>query len=234
MTTISPQEWFQMSFLSSPADIVIWWSWAWVGKTFSLLLEWLRNIYNPWFNFVFFRRTRPEITNAWGMRDESQKVYNNIIGAKQSISSLQRTFPSGASGRFAGIEHEKDIYNRQGSQICMIWFDELCHFSKTQFFYLMSRNRSTCWVRPYIRCTCNPDPYSRVAEFISRWIDPDTWYPIPERAWKIRYFLQDQDSYLRGDSVEDLLNQNPHLRDREDFKINDPKDLIKTVTFIPW
>jgi hypothetical protein len=88
-------------------------------------------------------------------------------------------------------------------------------------------------VKPYIRATCNPDPYSWVAEFVARWIDEETGFPIPERAGVIRYFLQDQDSYLRGDSVEDLLEKNPHLRERPDFKISDPKDLIKSVTFIP-
>jgi hypothetical protein len=30
------------------------------------------------------------------------------------------------------------------------------------------------------------------------------------------------------------LEKNPHLRERPDFKISDPKDLIKSVTFIPW
>lgn len=102
------------------------------------------------------------------------------------------------------------------------------------FFYLLWRNRSTCWVKPYVRATCNPDPYSRVAEFVSRWIDEDTWLPIPHRAWVIRYFIQDNDSFLWWDSVENLLNTYPYLLDREDFKINNPKDLIKSVTFIPW
>lgn len=230
---IKPQDWFQMDFLSSSADIVIGWSGAWVGKTFSLLLEWLRNTPNKDFNFVFFRRTRPEITNAWGMRDESLKLYSKIKWAIPSVSTLSWQFPSWASWKFAWLEHEKDIYNWQGSQICLIWFDELTHFSKKMFFYLLSRNRSTSWIKPYIRATCNPDPYSWVADFISWWIDEDSWMPIPERAWKIRYFLQDNDSYLRWDSIDDLLNTYPYLLDREDFKINKPEDLIKSVTFIP-
>lgn len=168
------------------------------------------------------------------MWDESMKVYSNIQWSNPSVSSLQRTFPSGSIGRFAWIEHEKDMYNWQGSQICLIGFDELTHFTKNQFFYLLSRNRSTSWIRPYIRATCNPDPYSRVSEFISWWIDPETWFPIPERAWVIRYFMQDNDSYLRWDSIQDILDKYPYLLERPDFKLSKTQDLIKTVTFIPW
>lgn len=99
---------------------------------------------------------------------------------------------------------------------------------------MLSRNRSTCWVKPYIRATCNPDPYSRVSDFISWWIDQESGLPIPERAWVVRYFLHDNNSYIRWDSVEDLLEKNPYLLEREDFKLSDPIDLIKSVTFIPW
>ena len=77
------------------------------------------------------------------------------------------------------------IYDGQGAQVP--GFDELTHSTKSQFFYMMSRNRSMCGVRPYIRATCNPDADSWVAEFISWWIDQETGLPIPERAGKVRY-----------------------------------------------
>ena len=48
----------------------------------------------------------------------------------------------------------------------LICFDELTHFTAHQFFYMVSRNRSTCGVRPYIRATCNPDADSWVADFL--------------------------------------------------------------------
>ena len=64
----------------------------------------------------------------------------------------------------------------------MICFEEVTHFSAKQFWYLVSRNRSTCGVRPYIQATCNPDADSWVAEFISWRIDQDTRYAIPARS----------------------------------------------------
>jgi hypothetical protein len=74
------------------------------------------------------------------------------------------------------------VYDWQGAQIPLICFDELTHFRAHQFFYMVSRNRSTCGVRPYIRATCNPDADSWVANFLAWWIDPETGFPIPERA----------------------------------------------------
>ena len=94
--------------------------------------------------------------------------------------SVQWRFLSGAKVTFAHMLYEKDKYSWQGSQICFLGFDELCHFSENQFFYMLSRNRSVCGVKPYVRATCNPDVDSWVANFISWWIDQETGYPIPE------------------------------------------------------
>src|SRR5690606_25652328 len=90
-------------------------------------------------------------------------------------------FPSGALIKFSHLEHEQDIYNHQGGQYCLIIFDELTHFTRKQFIYLLSRNRSTCGVRPYVRATCNPDPESFVAELIEWWIDGEEKLPNGEK-----------------------------------------------------
>lgn len=82
-------------------------------------------------------------------------------------------------------------------------FDELTHFTRKQFFYMLSRNRSTCGVRPYIRATTNPEADSWVGEFIAWWID-DKGYPIPERSGVIRYFVVINDEVKWADSREEL------------------------------
>ena len=82
------------------------------------------------------------------------------------------------------------VYDWQGAQITLICFDELTHFSAHQFFYMVSRNRSTCGVRPYIRATCNPDADSWVADLLAWWIDQETGLPIRERAGVVRYYIR--------------------------------------------
>lgn len=100
-------------------------------------------------------------------------------------------------------------------------FDELTHFSEKQFFYMLSRNRSTCGVKPYVRATCNPDADSWVAKFIAWWIDPDTGYPIKERSGVKRYFTRVDDTVIWGDTAEECAE-----------KSGVDISLCKSVTFI--
>lgn len=83
-------------------------------------------------------------------------------------------------------------------------FDELTHFSRKQFFYMLSRNRSTCGIRPYVRATTNPDADSWVAEFIAWWIDQRTGLAIPERAGVLRWFARISDSLVWADTKDEM------------------------------
>ena len=55
---------------------------------------------------------------------------------------------------------------------------------------MVSRNRSTCGMRPYILATCNPDADSWVAGFLAWWIDPESGLPVRERAGVVRYYIR--------------------------------------------
>lgn len=226
---IKPQPWYQEKVLSCPADIVIWWWSAGAGKTFSLLLDPMRGFSRPWFRGVIFRRTMPQIKWWWWLRDESIKIYSWLRNAKPIESTSKWVFESGAEIKFSHMEYEKNMLDHQWLQYAFIGFDELTHFTKKQFFYLLTRNRSDCWIRPYIRCTCNPDPDSRVRDFIDRWIDKDG-YIIKDRDGVIRYFTIDKDNVIRGDSYEDVAQRIPHLLKEWD----DPREYIKSFTFIEW
>ena len=202
-TTIVPQDGPQSTFLASPADIAIYGGAAGGGKTWALLMEPLRHIHNPQFGAVFFRRTTVQIRNEGGLWDESQILYPKL-GADPKEHELWWRFPGGASVSFAHLEHDKSRFNYQGAQIPLICFDELTHFTPTQFWYMVSRNRSMCGVRPYIRATCNPDADSWVAKLIEWWIDQETGLAIPERAGVLRWFVRVGDVLIWGDSPEDL------------------------------
>lgn len=227
---ICPQPGYQTQVLSSPADIIISGAAAGVGKTFTLLLDPLRDIDVPRFGGVIFRRTSPQIRNEGGLWDTSMEIYPHARGVPKE-TTLEWNFPKGPKLRFCHLEYEKNLLDWQGAQIPYIGFDELPHFTRKMFFYMLSRNRSTCGVKPYMRATCNPDPESWVYEFISWWIDPETGFPIPERDGVIRYLMLDGDNYIWGDSYEEVLDKGAHLiKDIPDYI--DRRDLVKTVTFI--
>lgn len=217
--TIGPQPGPQTQFLSTSADIAIYGGAAGGGKSFALLLEPLRHIENPEFGGVIFRRNNTQVRNQGGLWDESVKLYLPL-GGHPVRSFLSWQFPSGMQMKFGHLEAEITVYDWQGSQIAYIGFDELTHFSSSQFFYMLSRNRSSSGIAGYVRATCNPDVDSWVRAFIDWWIGEDG-YPIMDRSGVIRWFIRRDDSLYWGDSREELIAK------------FGPDELPKSVTFIP-
>lgn len=201
--TIGPQQGPQEAFLSSPADIAIYGGAAGGGKTWALLMEPLRHISNANFGAVFFRRNTVQIRNEGGLWDESLKLYP-ALGADPVAHTLDWKFPTGAKISMRHLEYDKTVLDWQGSQIPLICFDELTHFSAYQFWYMLSRNRSMSGVRPYVRASTNPDPDSWVAEFISWWIDQSTGLAIPERSGRIRWFVREGETIHWADDPAEL------------------------------
>lgn len=207
---IRPQAGTQSRFLSTAADICIYGGAAGGGKTFGLLLSPLRHINNPKYGAVIFRKHANQILVEGGLLDESKEIYMNMMpNIRPTFKSYppRWTFPSGAKITFAHLERDDDLFKWQGAQITEIAFDELTHFSERQFFYMLSRNRSTSGVKPTIKATCNPDADSWVASFISWWIDQDTGYPIKERSGVIRWFIRRDETLYWADRKKELIEK---------------------------
>jgi predicted phage terminase large subunit-like protein len=217
---IAPQPGPQEAFLSTPADIAIMGGAAGGGKTWALLLEPLRHAHNGQFGAVIFRRTSPQITAEGGMWDEAGDLYPEFGAVSRQSPHMYFGFPSGAKVQFAHLQHETDKESWKGAQIPLICFDQLEDFTEGQFFYLLSRNRSTCGVRPYVRGTCNPDADSWLATFLAWWIDQETGYPIPERSGVIRWMVRISDTIVWGNDPKTLAAEFPET-------------IPKSVTFIP-
>lgn len=219
---LAPQAGPQTMFMASSADIVIYGGAAGGGKTYALLLEALRHKDVKGFGAVIFRHNYNQITAEGGLWDASNKIFSQVPDAHPRKSpKLHWRFDGGSKLNFAHIEREEDLRSWQGTEIAYIGFDELTHFTKHQFLYMLSRNRTTCGIRPYVRATCNPDADSWVADFISWWIDQDTGYAIPERSGQIRWMCILNDIIYWGDTPEELAK-------KYDVNIGD----CKSVTFI--
>jgi predicted phage terminase large subunit-like protein len=218
---IGPQPGPQTMFLASPADIAIYGGAAGGGKTYALLLDPLRHYNTKGFGGTIFRRTTVQVRTEGGLWDESMKLYSQFNGRPRE-HQLEWRFPK-MTMSFANLEYEKDVHNYQGSQMPWMGWDELCHFSKNQFFYMLSRNRSAIGVKPRVRATCNPDPDSWVKEFIRWWLDDEGRYARRDRAGVLRYFIRINDDLIWANSPEEIY-----------AKYGRGKEIQpKSVTFIP-
>lgn len=203
---IRPQPGPQTRFLSSPADIVIYGGAAGGGKTWGMLLEGVRNVRVPRFRAAIFRRQRVDINNSGALWDQACEIYP-LAGGLGTRFNLTWQWPGNAKVQFSHLERENDVYNWAGSELALIGFEELTQFSEKQFWRMMARNRSTCGVRPYVRATCNPDPDSWVAAFITWWIDPGTGLPVPARSGVMRWLARVGDQIEWGDTRKELIGK---------------------------
>jgi predicted phage terminase large subunit-like protein len=220
---ITPQPGPQETFLSCGADIAIFGGAAGSGKSYALLLEAMRYPSTVrGFDSVMFRRNTTDLRRPGGLWSESAKLfpYANAIPIQHL---LEWRWIGGGIVKLSHLEYDTTVLDWHGSQIACLCFDELTTFTKAQFFYLMSRNRSTTPIRPYIRASCNADAGSWVAELIAWWIDQSSGYPIMERSGIVRYFVRGPDDALIWyDSKRAALQANPgHTR-----------ETVKSLTFI--
>lgn len=202
---IRPQPGPQEAALSSPADIVIFGGSAGGGKSFALLLEPIRHHDNSKFGGAIFRRTSPQLAGAGSLWEEAQGLYRPLGARMLETPTLRTVFPSGAQLQFLHLQHASDVHDHQGKQYAFIGLDELTHFEESQFWYLVSRMRTTSGVRSYMRCTCNPDPDSFVKDLILWWLDDEGEYARPERSGVVRWFIRDGDAMRWGDTRDELL-----------------------------
>jgi predicted phage terminase large subunit-like protein len=73
---------------------------------------------------------------------------------------------------------------------------------------MLSRNRSTSGIRPYVRATCNPEP-GWLADFMSWWIDEEG-YAIPERSGMIRWMVRENDNTYWSSDPNQLQAEHPN------------------------
>lgn len=150
-----PQEGPQTKFLKSNIFEVIFGGAAGGGKSEALMADGLRQIGHPDYKAIIFRKTFPQLSE---LIERSKKTFPKIGGVYNEQKKLW-DFSNAGGGKyvFSHMEHEKDKYIHDGKEYQHISFDELTHFSETQYLYMMSRCRtSNSDLQCYVRASAMP------------------------------------------------------------------------------
>lgn len=146
------------------------------GKTDSLIMEGLRQIHHPQYSAVFFRRTFPQLQEVM---DRARAIIPRVApGARWDGEGKRWVFPSGATYRFAHLQHESDVQNYQGHEYQYIAVDEATHLTERMYMALLGACRTTAPdLQAYIRLSANPGGVGH------SWIKQrfvDTCPPVPD------------------------------------------------------
>lgn len=229
----------QEKFLASSSDITIFGGSRGGSKSFSLLMELLKDIYNPYYNSILLRNEKDDLLD---LINTSYILYGQMGQYNKSISDMTWYFKNGGKLKFSYLADSYDDFKKrfQGKQYSFIGIDEITHCSYEKFKYLITCNRNAYGIRNRFYGTCNPDPDSWVRKFIDWWIGEDG-LPIDERDGIIRYCFMEgdsPDSIYWGNTPEEVYNQCKHIIDPlwkdayEELGFNKVTMYVKSVTFI--
>ena len=110
------------------------------GKSEALVCEALRQVHLPFYRACIFRKTYPQLEE---IISKSHRYYKAAFpAAKYNETKHVWTFPSGAKIYFRSMAHKNSYLQYQGLSFEYIGFDELTHFTREEYEYLLSRNRA--------------------------------------------------------------------------------------------
>ena len=178
------------------------------SKSFSLLLEALKDADKRHFRSIILRNEKPDLDD---IVETSGEIFSQYGVYNKSQNDMTWNFYAGGKLRFSYYEGDFEKFKKrfQGKQSAFIGIDEITHCPYNKFKYLMTINRNAHHLRSRFWGTCNPDPDSWVAKFIEWWIDEDG-YPIPERNGVLRYCYMPSDDVNEiywGDTREEVWEQ---------------------------
>lgn len=114
------------------------------GKTSALLVKPLTWVRYPGFAGLILRRTITELTKSDGLIERAAAIYRAVGGTPHEGGRVWTwDTGNGTTSRIdlAGMEHETDRLDYDGSAYQYVAFDELQSFTKLQYTYLFSRMR---------------------------------------------------------------------------------------------
>ena len=223
----------QAEFMRRPEYEALYGGAAGGGKSEALVAEALRQVDNPRYKAIIFRKTYPQLRE---LILKSFRIYRSAYpDAVYNSTEHCWIFPSGARIYFGSMPNSTSYENYQGLSFAFIGFDELTHFTEEEYLYLIGRNRADGdGLRIYIRSTANPGGRGHAwvkARFITE-AKPDTPFIykveiendkgervtversrifIPSSVWDNKILLKNDPNYLANLAMQSEAKRNALL-----------------------
>ena len=179
------------------------------GKSFSLLMAALQYVDVPGYHALILRRTFKQLDKPDSIMSTAREWLSGTA-AKWNEQKHQWTFPSGATLTFGHMEHERSIYDYQGSAYAYVGYDELTQFTEGQYTYLFSRQRRRAGVTIPMRMRSASNPGGIGHEWVyKRFVNPKTSRP---GALFVPAKLEDNPNLDAEDYRQAMANLDPVTR----------------------
>jgi predicted phage terminase large subunit-like protein len=155
----------QAAFLLLPHLEALYGGAAGGGKSEALLMGALQYVDCPGYAAILFRRTFADLMLPGALIPRSHEWLSGS-DAHWNGKDYRWTFPSGATLSFGYLQAEDDKYRYQGAEFQFVGFDELTHFTETQYRYLFSRLRRLKGARVPIRARSSANPGGRGHDWV--------------------------------------------------------------------
>lgn len=206
-----PQPGLQERFIQCDSNIIFLCGAATMGKTYAMLMKFLKGIDKPGFSGRFISMRLADSKKGTSIYRDAMELLGNYANCEVS-SSDSPTFAWSKYNSAVQLIHsnfnidnptEWDDFKElaKKNQASEIQVDEGSDMPFRMFTYWMSRNRDSSGMKPQITMSFNPEytHWTTTLLLNGGYIDPMTYYIKPEMNGRTRYV------YFKGDDVDDVI-----------------------------
>jgi len=153
---------------------------------------------------IIFRREYPQLRD---MKERSRELLQGSGAKYNNQSQIWRGIPGDRILEFGALQFEEDVRKFQGRSHDLLGFDELAHFTRNQYLYVIGWNRTIDLTQRCRIVSASNPPMTTEGEWIIQYWSPwlDEQCPNPARPGELRWFAMIADEQVErenGDPFE--------------------------------